>query len=70
MTKIYKPLTLADYRPISIIPVWLAQLVEALATPTHVRSYVLHVQVRFPEQTSSTLASIPTGWVKGGAVCM
>jgi len=41
--------------------VWLAQLVKALAAPTHVRSFVQEVRVRSLEQTSSTLASIPPG---------
>jgi len=41
--------------------VWLAQLVKALVAPTHVRSCVQEVRVRSPEQTSSTLASIPPG---------
>jgi len=41
--------------------VWLAQLVKALAAPTHDRSCVQEVQVRSPERTSSTLASIPPG---------
>jgi len=43
------------------ITVWLAQLVKALATPTHVRSCVQEVRVRSPERTSLTLASIPPG---------
>jgi len=41
--------------------VWLAQLVRALAAPTHVRSCVQEVWVRSPELTSSTQASIPSG---------
>jgi len=41
--------------------VWLAQLVRALAAPTHVRSCVQEVRVRSPERTSLTLASIPSG---------
>jgi len=40
--------------------VWLALLVKALAARTHVRSCVQEVQVRYPERTSSTLASIPS----------
>jgi len=43
------------------LTVWLAQLVKALAAPTHVRSSVQEVRVRSPERTSSTLASIPPG---------
>jgi len=43
------------------LSVWLAQLVEALAVLTHVCSCVQEVRVRYPEQTSSTLASIPPG---------
>jgi len=43
------------------LSVWLAQLVKALAALTHVRSHVQEVRVRSPEQTSSTLASIPPG---------
>jgi len=39
----------------------LAQLVKALADPTHVRTCVQEVRVRSPEQTSWTLASIPPG---------
>jgi len=35
-------------------------LVRALAAPTHVRSCVQEVQVRSPERTSLTLASIPS----------
>jgi len=41
--------------------VWLAQLVRALAAPTHVRSCVQEVRVRSSERTSLTLASIPSG---------
>jgi len=33
----------------------LAQLVKALATPKHVRSYVQEARVRSPERTSWTL---------------
>jgi len=44
-----------------LVSVWLAQLVRALATPTHVRSCVQEVRVRSPERTSLTLASIPSG---------
>jgi len=36
--------------------VWLAQLVRALAAPTHVHSCVQEVRVRSPERTSLTLA--------------
>jgi len=43
------------------VSVWLAQLVKALAALTHVCSCVQEVRVRSPEQTSSTLASIPPG---------
>jgi len=46
------------------LAVWLAQLVTTLAAPTHVRSCVQEVRVRSPERTSSTLASVPPGWVK------
>jgi len=46
---------------LSLLSVWLAQLVKALAALTHVRSCVREAQVRFPERTSSTLASIPPG---------
>jgi len=38
------------------------QLVKALAAPIHTRSRVQVVRVQSPEQTSSTLASIPPGW--------
>jgi len=38
--------------------VWPAQLVKALAAPTHVRSCVQEVRVRSPERTSSTLAAL------------
>jgi len=44
-----------------ILSVWLAQLLRALAAPTHVRSCVQEVRVRSPERTSLTLASIPSG---------
>jgi len=43
------------------LSVWLAQLVKALAAPTHVHSCVQEVWVRSPKWTSSTLASIPPG---------
>jgi len=46
------------------LAVWLAQLVKALAAPTHVRSCVPEVRVRSPERLGSTLASIPPGWVE------
>jgi len=39
----------------------IAQLVMALTAPMHVHSCVQEVRVRSPEQTSSTLASIPPG---------
>jgi len=48
--------------------VWLAHMVKALPALTHVRSSVQEVRVQSPEQTSSTPASIPPGWVKRGAV--
>jgi len=41
------------------LSVCLAQLVEALAAPTHIRSCVQEIRVRFPEQTKANLASIP-----------
>jgi len=41
--------------------VWLAQLVRALAAPTHVRSCSQEVRVRSPERTSLTLVSLPSG---------
>jgi len=47
-----------------LLSVWLAQLIKALAAPTYVHSCVQEVTVRSPEQTSSTLASIPPGYVK------
>jgi len=40
---------------------WLAQLVKALATPTHVCLCMHEVWVRSPEQTSLTLASSRVG---------
>jgi len=43
------------------VSVWLAQLVKALAALKHVRSCVHEVRVQSPEQTNSTLASIPPG---------
>jgi len=46
---------------IYIVLAWLAQLIKALAAPTHVRSCVQEVRVRSPERTSSTLASISPG---------
>jgi len=52
------------YRPIKHYTCLLsaAQLVKALAAPTHVRSCVQEVRIRSPEQTSSTLASITPGY--------
>jgi len=44
---------------LSLDVVWLAQLVEALAALTHIRSCVQEVRVQSSELTSSTLASIP-----------
>jgi len=44
-----------------VMSVWLAQMVEALVAPTHVRLCVQEVRVRSPERTSSTLAFIPPG---------
>jgi len=41
--------------------VWLAQLVKALAAPTHVRSCVQEVDVRSRKPTNLTLPSIPPG---------
>jgi len=46
---------------LNCLSVWLAQLVKALAALIHVRLCVQEVRVRTPEQTSSTLASIPPG---------
>jgi len=44
--------------------IWLAQVVKDPAAPKRVRLWVQEVRVRTPERTSSTLASIPPGWVK------
>jgi len=48
-------------RYIKIRSVWLAQLVRALASSTHVRSCVQEDRFRSPERTSLTLAAISPG---------